>query len=160
MRQFGMRVCEIEAQPLGAAGQFGLKKLFTWMAGAALISLAWRYFLDQTHGVSWPRTFGTREILIEGASRSVSLTLIELAAVWTLLRCPRLHWRHAWTLAVIVLVQTPIWRQADWLVLGRNQSWLNDLLFVCVYDAFYLAPLVTVLLVARFAGYRLRGTTG
>lgn len=34
---------------------------------AAIISVAWRFLIDRAHAVAWPQTFGTWEILIEGA---------------------------------------------------------------------------------------------
>jgi hypothetical protein len=158
LRECGMRVRhEGQPAPPVPARQYGLKKLFAWVAGAALISLAWKFLLDQTRDVAWPQTFGIREILIEGVSRSLSLTSIDLVALWATLRCSRLRWRHTWLITIVVLVQTAVWRLADWMVLGRSQRWSDDLLFAGIYDAFYLGPLVTALFVARVAAYRLTG---
>jgi hypothetical protein len=137
------------------ARQFNLRKMFAWVAGAAAISLGWKYLLDSAHGVDWPRTFGAGKIFIEGASHSVSIMLIDLTAVYVTLRAPRLRWSHASLVIVAMLMQTVVWRFSALLVFGISQLWWQDFVYVCWYDAFYLPPLLTGLLLARAAGYRL-----
>ena len=160
VRAYGLQVGILNGQPgsTAVARQFSLRKMFAWVAGAAVLTLAWKLLLDSLHADTWPRTFGLKEILIEVASRSVSMTMIDLTVIWITLRRSRLLWRHTSILAIVVLAQTAVWRLADWTVLGRSQPYWQDFIFVCVYDAFYLGPLLSVLLLARAAGYRLTWT--
>ena len=161
-----LRACGFSIQPAAAqsapspARQYNLRKMFVWVVAAAALSLAWKYLRDSTHGVDWPRTFGVREIFIEGASRSVSMTLIDLAAIYVTLRAPRLRWRHTSLIIAGMLLQTIAWRFSARLVAVLAKSWWKGFIYVCWFDASYLPPLLTGLLLARAAGYRLVWSAG
>jgi hypothetical protein len=157
LRQCGLsiRLPECEEDRHSARLQFNLRTMLAWVCGAALLTCAWQQLIILGQKIGWPSTFGMREIVVEGASRALPLTLIDLMALWATLHRSPLRASQFALVPLILVGQTSVWRWADQNVLGRGQAWLKDFAFVSSFDLLYLTPLLGVLLLARVAGYRL-----
>lgn len=162
LRQCGLTISlpNRDTVPSAAPSQYNLRTMFVWVLSVAVLAFAWQQLIGLGRGINWPPTFGAREITIEGASRTLSLALTDLVAVWAVLRRSPLRWWQLWLLPIAIVAQTITWRLADQFVLGRSQVLLKDVVYVCGYDAFYLTPVIGVLLLARAAGYRLTRNAG
>ena len=136
-----------------AVRQFTLRRLFAWVAGAAVLTFVWKYVAAMLY-VQISPALTIKAVLIEQLSRSITFTAIDLVALWATLYPKSLRWRQAWLALAVVLVQNAAWRYADQAVLGRPLFWREALSEVSMYDVFYLLPLVGALLLARAAGYR------
>ncbi|HVA51368.1 MAG TPA: hypothetical protein VNH11_33815 [Pirellulales bacterium] len=126
--------------------QFTLRRLFALTAMTALALWAWNHRAQLLPRRGWPET----TVDVGGC---LSLTAIDLIAVW-MMRRPLARW---WSLALIVaviLVQSVLWHFYDpsiylsWRGIVPS-PWSYHLCRIAAYDASYLAPIFGVL-----AGYR------
>jgi hypothetical protein len=61
-REYGLRIAPAATERASRmAKQFGLRRMFAWVFGAAGISLAWKHLLDE--GVGWEQPVGIEHIM-------------------------------------------------------------------------------------------------
>lgn len=144
LRELGMRVVPLAASigQVPSVRQFSLRRIFAWMAGAAVLSWAWSRLLALVFLADW-----IVECLPEVA--------VELVAVWATLRCKPLPMRLAWLIAPALLFQTIANYVHYMITVGPVFTWWEVLWLVCIRDTYFLTPIVAALLTVRAAGYRL-----
>lgn len=149
LRELGLRI-RLPTDNTGRAAdefrwRFTLRRLLGWVAGAAVLTLAWKHTLAVLFPLaSWKAA--AHELMV-----TFSLTAIDLLVLWALLRPGRVRWRLV-SLLVAALLQTLVRRYAEEAMIGIRLS--NVLLLVCVYDLFYLGPMLLALALVRSGGYR------
>lgn len=168
LREFGLRLeprTFDSPRPVGAIRRrFTLRRLFAWVAGAAVLSLAWKNVFAVVLGqaatvgeIVRPPSLPSWQMVADGMISGLSLTAIDLIAVGTVLRPGRMRWRFALLAIVVAASQTLIWQYAVRAPVGLTVSWhaLNaDAERIRIYDRCCLCPMLIALLLVRSGGYR------
>lgn len=167
LRELGLRVQRGDGLD-GTRGDkhwhFTLRKLFAWVAGAAVLTWAWKNLFAVVLGqaaivgeITNPPPFPSWRPLADGMISGVSLTALDLIAVWAVLRPGRVRWRIALFVVVAAISQTLIWHYAVRAALGLNlhRDALNaDVSRIRVYDQLCLCPMLLALTLVRAGGHR------
>ncbi|HEX5443719.1 MAG TPA: hypothetical protein VFW87_07820 [Pirellulales bacterium] len=141
--------------------RFTLRKVFGWTAGAAVLSLLWKKLLVAIPGELHPLLLLQPdfpwELVANGMFGGISLALIDLLAVWALLRPGRVRWRFVLLAIIVAITLTPLWHYALRMTLGLSlhQEFLDsDISQVRAYDVYCLGPMMLALFLVRLGGYR------
>lgn len=149
LREFGVQM-EREGAPSRktvSLGQFTLRRMFALVAIAALAMWAWQHRRELL-----PNRGRLPDLLEIGDC--VCLSAIDLIAVWTVLRSSSIRWRRIWLVAAVLLAQTALWRDGR-----RGGPWWYEIPPVCIYDLFYLAPIIGGLAAYRWTMSNQGGST-
>jgi len=168
LREFGLRLeprTLDSPRPVGEMrGRFTLRRLFAWVAGAAVLSLVWRNVFAAVLGQAAvvgetvrQLSFPSWQMVADGMISGITLTAIDLFAVWAVLRPGRVRWRIALLAIIVAASQTLAWQYAVRAPLGLTVSRdaLNaDAERIRIYDRYCLCPMLIALLLVRSGGYR------
>ena len=132
--------------------QFTLRRLLGWVAGAAVLTLAWKQTLAAVLPLAatspWPWNPAAHRLIV-----TFALTTIDLLALGALLRPGRVRWR-----IVVLSVVAALYEAVIRLYLGEalfGVRWIPGGVFgFCLYDLFYLGPMLLALFLVRSGGYR------
>lgn len=156
LRELGLRIQLPTDDSRHAANElrwrFTLRQLLGWVAGAAVLSLAWKRVFAAVVLIVRV-SLSPWKLSLHGLSVTVSLTAIDLLALWAVLRPGRVRWRLGLFLVVAALLQMFIRRCVDEVVFGARRSWGN-VFELCLNDLFHLGPVVAALFLVRWSGYR------
>jgi hypothetical protein len=164
LRELGARIVA-EGVPLSQIGtlrRFTLRRMFAWTAGVAALLVAWKRVVELQHGVPWFDTLSPWQFLIFNAGVTVPDVMLDWMAIAVTLNRSKLTSRLMWLslLALVAPAQSAASGFFVQIVSGSVQPWWRGLWTACEYDLLYVAPVVTVLLLARAAGYRLTWSSG
>lgn len=162
LREFGLRLesraCGLSRPSGDLRGRFTLRQLFAWVAGAAVLSLAWQKAVAAVFAeVGYASPFRPWRMIADGMISDLTLTALDIVAIWAVLGTSRVRWRLALLLIVVIGSQTLAWQYVLRVPFGltlHTEALDADADRIRIYSRICLLPMMFALGLVRSGGYR------